>query len=140
MGALGLQAVKRLVRFAGIIAGIGAAIWLMKDRFLQIPEHGDGEISPFRVPPTDGNGATSGATLVAPAPTTSAEVTDGEDADTDDLTEINGIGPVYSQRLIDFGVTTFAALAAADAAAVAKQLNVRTDQVENWIEQATDRA
>lgn len=140
MAGLGLQAVKKLIRFAGIVAGIGAAIWLMKDRFLQIPEHGDGEISPFRVPATDGNGAQPGSTLVAPTPTESAEATDDRNADTDDLTEINGIGPVYAQRLIDLGITSFAALAAADAAEAAEHLNLTTEQVQNWIEQATDRA
>ena len=64
----------------------------------------------------------------------------GGNADTDDLTEINGIGPVYAQRLIDFGITSFAALAAADAAEAAEHLNLTTEQVQDWIEQATDRA
>lgn len=138
MAALELQAVKKLIRFAGIVAGIGAAVWLMKDRFLQIPDHGDGEISPFRAPATDGNGAQPGSTRVATAPPESAEVAGDEDAD--DLTEIKGIGPVYSQRLIDFGITTFAALAAADATEVAEYLSLKTEQVQNWIEQATGRS
>jgi hypothetical protein len=139
MAGLGLQAVKKLIRFAGIVAGIGAAVWLMKDRFLQIPEHGDGEISPFRVPATDGNGAQPSSTLVTPATTEPAEATGGN-GDTDDLTEIKGVGPVYAQRLIDFGITSFAALAAADAAEAAEHLNLTTEQVQDWIEQATDRA
>lgn len=129
---------KRLIRFAGIIAGIGAAIWLMKDRFLQIPEHGDGEIAPFRVPSTDGNGAKDPAKLIAADTKPPADATGGDEGD--DLTEINGIGPVYSRRLVALGVTTFSALAKADSAELAEHLNVTPRLVEDWVEQARDRA
>lgn len=129
---------KKLLRAMGIVAGIGAAIWLMKDRFLQIPEHGDGEISPFRVPSTDGNRAKDPSTLVTPTPKEPSDL--AESADGDDLTEINGIGPVYSRRLVALGVATFSDLAAADAAVVAGHLNVATEQVKGWIEQASHKA
>lgn len=125
---------KRLVRAAGILAGIGAAIWLMKDRFLQVPDRGDGEISPFRVPSSDGNGAKAPTKLMEAAPAPGTETGEG-----DDLTEIKGIGPVYSQRLVAYGVATFGALAAADATEIAEHLSVPPDQVESWIEQASHK-
>lgn len=54
----------------------------------------------------------------------------------DDLAEVSGIGPVYSSRLAEAGITTFAGLAAADAAAVADATGATPRRAADWIAQA----
>ena len=58
---------------------------------------------------------------------------------TDDLTKIEGIGPKVAKVLNEAGITTFDALASADAGEVQKVLNEAGLQMmnpEGWIEQA----
>src|SRR5215212_2373347 len=65
---------------------------------------------------------------------------DGRKASTDDLTKIEGIGPKVARVLNDAGITTFDALAKADAGEVQKTLNEAGLQMmnpEGWIEQAS---
>ena len=60
-------------------------------------------------------------------------------ASTDDLTKIEGIGPKVAKVLNDAGITTFDALATADAGEVQEALNAAGLQMmnpEGWIEQA----
>jgi len=66
---------------------------------------------------------------------------DDEPAGTDEPTDvIEGIGPAYSERLASAGIETVADLAAADAEAVAEQVDgVGTGRLETWIERANDR-
>ena len=70
--------------------------------------------------------------------TVQSDATPGDD--TDDLTTINGIGPVLGQKLRGLGITTFrqiAALSAADVARVDAELNFKGRiGRERWIEQA----
>ena len=54
----------------------------------------------------------------------------------DDLAEVWGIGPVYRGRLAEAGITTFAALAAADPAAVVAATGVPEERAAHWIAQA----
>lgn len=115
---------KRAVRTAGILAGLGAVVWLMRDRLLRVPEAGDTQITGFRVPPTNGEGA----------------ATKEDEAAEDDLTEIVGVGPVYSRRLAQQGISKFADLAEADPVELAEKLNLSTNQVADWISQASDLA
>ena len=71
-----------------------------------------------------------------------AGVASGED-DADDLTVIKGIGPVIQTKLRSFGVTSLAALAAADPEALAAKLKasqpISSARVKGWIEAAQDR-
>ena len=60
--------------------------------------------------------------------------------DLDDLALINGIGPVYSSKLADMGITTFSGLAAASAAEVAAKLGAAEARVVDWIHQAKARS
>ncbi len=115
---------KRLARIGGVVVGIGAgaiaALWLLKDRITgppQVPVSPD-EPPRFRVAP--------------PVPAEPGPAPD------DDLTIVKGIGPVYSARLAAAGVTSFALLAAADAAAIADQVEAAESQVEDWIAQARE--
>lgn len=60
------------------------------------------------------------------------------DETTDDLTAIKGIGPVYASRLDESGVSSFRALANADATALAASLGISSKAAEAWIAQASD--
>ncbi len=59
----------------------------------------------------------------------------------DDLTMINGIGPVYARRLQEAGITTFAALAAQDPERLGEIVKLREWQAgtpSEWIAQAAE--
>lgn len=55
------------------------------------------------------------------------------------VSDINGIGPTYSDRLTDVGIGTVAALAEADAETVADAAQVSESRAGDWIEQAQSR-
>ena len=113
---------RRLVRFVGLVTGVAAVAYLMRDKLVRIPE--DPSPPPhFKSP----NGKAA-----APVKATQAMLAD-------DLTEINGIGPAYSKRLADAGIKTFAELIAADAASTAEAVDVGEDQVADWADQARQR-
>ena len=112
---------NRLTKVGGAVAGVGAGIaavlWLMRDKLsgpAVEPVSAD-DAPAFRVPPTQKSSS-------APA--------------ADDLSEITGIGPVYKARLVEAGIGSFAALAAADPASVAEAAQVPVDRAKDWIEQA----
>lgn len=59
----------------------------------------------------------------------------------DDLTAINGIGPVYARRLQEAGISTFAALAAQSADKIGQIVQLKEWQAGNpatWIAQARE--
>jgi polyhydroxyalkanoate synthase len=100
---------------------VAAVIYLMRDKLVRIPED--------PTPPPHFRAASPNGEAATPREATQAVLAD-------DLAEINGIGPVYSQRLADSGITTFAELVAADIAATAEAVRVRPDQVADWADQA----
>jgi len=63
-----------------------------------------------------------------------------EASEPDDLTKVEGIGPMYASLLIDAGVTTYAQLAALSQDAIEKHIKDagkrRPASVETWAEQA----
>ena len=66
-------------------------------------------------------------------------IEEAESVEPDDLTAINGIGPVISEALTNAGVTTYAQLAAMDSGDIQLILDragVRAVVSETWIEQA----
>lgn len=107
---------KRLAGILGLIAGVGAIIWALRDRFVSLSLPHETAPAPFRV-----------GTQERPPPSTEKA---------DDLTAITGIGPVYATRLEKAGIASFAALAAADATTVAEASGVAAGRVGGWIEQA----
>ena len=110
----------RLLLTLGAVAGV---VWLLRDKIVPPPQ------PPVSHPPAFRN---------QPPPPVVARP-ESAMAEGDDLTEVKGIGPVYKARLSEMGITTFAALEAADPSAVAEQLEVAGDQVNDWISQARDR-
>lgn len=99
---------KNAIRVAGVIAGLAAAAWALRDRMLPDPA------PPTDSPPRFRTGGTGG----------------------DDLTEIKGIGPAFAQRLKDSGITTFSTLAGEDAATVAEIANTTETAAQRWIDNA----
>jgi predicted flap endonuclease-1-like 5' DNA nuclease len=111
-----IDPVKKVFRFFGVLAGIGTVIWVMRDRFISLALPREPEPPTFRV---------------APHPPQE------ELSQVDDLTIIKGVGPVYAARLEDAGITSLAGLSAADAEALASDVDVPVGRVGTWIEEAT---
>jgi predicted flap endonuclease-1-like 5' DNA nuclease len=105
---------KNLIRIAGVVAGLGAAVWAMRDRLLPAPEIPEGPPPRFRE-----------ASRPAATP-----------AEPNDLTIIKGIGPVTSLKLADAGIVTLGRLADADAATVASATGTNEAAAKAWIDAA----
>ncbi|MEA3510012.1 MAG: helix-hairpin-helix domain-containing protein [Actinomycetota bacterium] len=103
---------KQFLRIGGVIVGLGAAVWALRDKLLPAPEIPDGPPPRFRT------GDTSTPSV-------------------DDLTTVKGIGPIYAERLIEAGITSFADLASADVTAVSDAAGISESTAESWMEQAT---
>ncbi|NNC39279.1 MAG: hypothetical protein HKN95_01200 [Acidimicrobiia bacterium] len=124
---------KRLVRLLSFAAGIAALIWAMRDRFISLALPREPQPPAFRHPEDHPQ--------VPHRPHQEHRRSPMEAApDPDDLQLINGIGPVYSSKLADMGITTFSGLAAASAAEVAGKLGAAEGRVVDWIHQAKARS
>jgi polyhydroxyalkanoate synthase len=104
----------------GILGGVGAVIWAMRERFISIAAPREPEPPTFRV-------------VTAPSKPP-------RPSDPDDLTEVNGIGPVFNRKLMEGGISTFAELAEASLDRVVELTGVPEPRAEAWIEQARTRA
>ncbi len=105
---------KNLIRIAGLVAGLGATVWALRDRLLPAPEVHDEPPPRFRTA------------------TTQTEATN------DDLTAIKGIGPAKATRLHEAGVDTFAELASMSADDLADTARTSTASAQAWIEAAAE--
>ena len=105
------QAAKNLLRVAGVVVGLGAAAWALRDRMLPPPEVHEEPPPKFR----SGGGA-------------------------DDLTLIKGIGPVYRDRLTESGIHSFSDLGAADPDAVAETAGTSVSAAQGWVLSAQSQA
>ena len=104
---------KTFLRIAGVVAGLGAAAWALRDRLLPAPAIPEGPPPQFRTSP--------------PAR-----------AEPQDLTEVKGIGPVYAERLVAAGYDSFATLVAAGADAVGDAARVSSETAAKWVKSAAD--
>jgi len=85
-----------------------------------------------------GSGSVSAPAEAAPAkPAKAAKKAEAPAADSaaDDLTAINGVGPAAAKKLVEAGISTYAALAAVDAATFEG-----TKVKPEWVEQAKELA
>jgi predicted flap endonuclease-1-like 5' DNA nuclease len=114
-----MPAVKKLVRVLGVVGGVAVVVWAMRERLVSIAAPREPEPPKFRVVT---------ATSEPPEP--------GED----DLTLINGIGPVFSERLQDAGISSFRALSDAGAERAADITGVPISRAEPWIAEAQTRS
>jgi predicted flap endonuclease-1-like 5' DNA nuclease len=104
---------KTFLRVAGVVVGLGAAAWALRDRLLPAPAIPEGPPPQFRTSP----------------PAT---------AEPQDLTEVKGIGPVYAERLVAAGYDSFATLVAAGADAVGDAAGVSSETATKWVKSAAD--
>ncbi len=118
---------KRLIKFAVFCAALAAVIYVIRDRLVRDAEPLPVQPPRFRTPE---------AAVAPPRADASSEAVVPQD----DLTELTGIGPAYAQRLASSGITSFAGLAAADAAELSGYIDVSESQVADWIEQAKQRS
>lgn len=104
---------KKFLKFVVFVGAVAGAAWALRDQLMPPPQTPDRHPPAFRTPQA-----------AAPSP--------------EDLTQVNGIGPVRVEQLAELGITTFAALAAADAGDLAEKLGVAESQSEDWIRQAAE--
>ena len=114
---------RRTAKVGGLVISVGAGLaalaWMLRDRLVRptvVP------VSPEDAP----------AFRVSP-PTAAAR------ADADDLTEIKGIGPVFSARLAAAGISRFDELAATSGSRLAEIAGVPETRAAEWISQARSR-
>ncbi len=115
---------KKFFKLVTLVAFVAGITWVLRDQLLPGPEAPTSHPPAFRHPPPTAEKST--ATAVAPSG--------------DDMTEVNGIGPVYAKKLSELGIDSFAALAAADAADVAARSDIARDRVADWINKAAELA
>jgi predicted flap endonuclease-1-like 5' DNA nuclease len=127
--------VKRFLTIVLFVAIWLAISWKLRDHLLPAPRAERGPLPHITPPPAaparpDVSVAPREQQREAPADEPAAST------DPDDLQLLKGVGPVYEGRLADRGITTFDRLVAADSAAVAEDLGVPPDAVEDWKTQA----
>lgn len=139
---------RRIARLFGILGGIGAVIWAMRDRFVKVAIPREPQPPAFKAPSrieTPGAARTTGettrgypetATTSSSAPESPAPTGPGEP----DLTEVNGIGPVYAARLSEAGIDTIPALASSRPEKVAAAAEVPLSRAVGWIDAAKSLA
>jgi predicted flap endonuclease-1-like 5' DNA nuclease len=98
---------KRLAKIIGIVGGTVAIIWVIRDRFISV------------------------ATSREPDPPVFHSEPPAAKVDT-----IDGIGPVFAQRLTGAGLGTVNALAAANPDLVAEAAGVSAARARTWIDLA----
>lgn len=98
---------KKLARILGIVGGVAALIWAMRDRFISVAISREPEPPRFR-------------TVTTSPP----------------LSTVDGIGPTYEDRLARSGIGDLAALAKASPDSVAEAAGVSASRARDWISQA----
>lgn len=113
-----IEPMKKVIRYIGVLAGLGTVIWVMRDRFISLALPREPQPPSFRVSPHP-------PPVERPA------------SRSDDLTIIKGIGPVYAARLEEAGITSLADLGKAEAESVATSIDVPAGRVGDWIKEAS---
>jgi predicted flap endonuclease-1-like 5' DNA nuclease len=100
-------------------AGIAVATWALRDRLVRIPEPLETDHPQFRTARTNAQDA---------EPDNSEEI--------DDLTSINGVGPVYARRLVESGIASFSEFFKTSSDSLEEITGANSDKVGQWLEQA----
>lgn len=98
---------KTLAKIIGLLGGIAAVVWAMRDRFISVATSREPEPPAFKAGP------------MPPAVDT-----------------IDGIGPVFAERLTSAGLGTVEALAEASPDRVAEAASVSAARARTWIDLA----
>lgn len=112
---LGLSEGEDMAKFLRLLltlAGVALVLWLVRDRLVSVGQRIEDEPVSFRVSPPE---------HVAPPAA---------------LTTIEGIGPVYAERLAAAGIGDAAALRDAGVEAVATAAGVNSSRAASWVESA----
>ncbi|GMQ94872.1 MAG: hypothetical protein BMS9Abin12_2387 [Acidimicrobiia bacterium] len=107
---------RNLIRVAGVVVGLGAAVWALRDRLLPAPE------VPSEPPPRFRTVATS--------------TDDQRESGTDDLTAIKGIGPVTAAKLADNDIHSFKAITNMTPESLADAAGTSSEAAGAWIKSA----
>jgi len=110
---------SKLARWVGIVGGVGGAAWLVRDRFISLALPREPEPPTFRPPPVPSETRHSAA---------------------DDLTEIAGIGPVFSDRLAAQSINSWRGLAERTPTEIAEITGAAESRAAGWIAEAAHRA
>lgn len=120
-----MKKIIKVISLAGFVAGI---TWALRDQLLPGPAKPTPRPPAFRKTPQ-------------PSEPSESQRNVGNDLElADDLTAVNGIGPVYAKRLAGAGVKSFSDLAAADAHDLANRTDLPMDRLADWIRKASDLA
>ena len=98
-----------MAKVMGFVGGVAAVVWAMRDRFVSVATSREPEPPTFRT---------------------------GSKDDSATVDAVDGIGPVFAQRLTAEGLGTVAALAKASPDIVAETAAVSSSRARSWIEQA----
>jgi len=101
---------KRVAKIIGFVGGAIALVWAMRDRFVSVATSREPEPPAFRAEPS-----------LSPTVDT-----------------IDGIGPVFAQRLTEAGLGTVETLAEASPDRVAEAASVSAARARTWIELARE--
>lgn len=99
---------KRLAKVIGFVGGAVALVWAMRDRFISVATSREPDPPAFRA---------------GPSPAAKVD-------------SIDGIGPVFAERLTKAGLGTVEALAGASPDRVAEAASVSAARARSWIELA----
>ena len=105
--------IKKMAKVVGFVGGVAAVVWAMRDRFVSVATSREPEPPMFRTGSSD-----SSATVDA----------------------VDGIGPVFAQRLTAEGLGTVTTLAKASPDAVAEAAGVSASRARSWIDQAQQQS
>lgn len=97
----------KLAKVLALVAGVGVVVWAMRDRFVSIATSREPEQPTFRIHP-----------------------------ESPPVEVIDGIGPVFAQRLTSAGIGDVDLLAAASADSVSEAAGVSVARARTWIEKA----
>ena len=104
---------KRVAKVVGFVGGVAAVVWAMRDRFVSVAASREPQPPTFR----------SGSSIEAiPVDT------------------VDGIGPVFAQRLTAAGLGSVADLAEASPDAVSEAASVSVARANSWIDQAKEHS
>ena len=124
---------RRIARIFGLLGGIGAVIWAMRDRFVSVAISREPEPPAFRaVANPNGGRPQTPPPVTKQAPNAASEATEDES----ELTDVNGIGPVYANRLNEAGIRSLDDLSSSRAEQVAAAAEVPLSRAIGWIEAA----
>lgn len=126
MVSLGL--VKRIARIIGVLGGIGAIVWAVRDRLVSVAIPREPQPPALRAPDRP----------IRPTADQEPPATEEhqEEPTVQSVTDVTGIGPVYATRLEAAGIATLSDLARNEAETVAEAAEVPVSRAAGWIESA----